>query len=269
LGEEFDRSGERVLQPGAIDRALNVLRDFQQCVKSFHVDSVSAVATGVVREARNRDAFLDRVYEHTGIRVNPITGEEEALLTGKGALNALNIGTGPFLIFDLGGGSTEFFFGSSDSPQVRSVALGAAVLNRDFLKGDPPRMGELDALSRHVDQALDATGLERKARGDYSPVVGTGGTVTTLCAMLHHIALKEISSERINGLTLENTSIEALFNRLKHMSLDERLRLSGLDRERAPVIVAGCMVVLKILQFLEASQLTVSLSDLLEGILID
>ncbi len=99
-------------------------------------------------------------------------------------------------------------------------------------------------------------------------MVGTGGTVTTLGAMLHHMDIEEISPKRMNGLTLRREQLEDLFERLKAMTFDERLKLQGLDRGRADVIPAGCAVVLRILRFFKAREMVVSLSDLLEGMVL-
>ena len=268
LGEAFDRSGKKVISPDAIDRTLNVLGGFSQSLKTFGVGSVHAVATGVVREAANRDEFLDRIYESAGIRVKTITGDEEALLTGKGVLNALNIPKGPFLIFDLGGGSTEFLSGSEGAQTVKSIPLGAAVLKQAYLKSDPPEKNEVDALSRHIDQFLAESRLEPYGMGDDFSMVGTGGTVTTLGAMLHRVSVEDIMPDRITGLTLTMAQIETLFDRIRNLSLEERLKLPGLDPGRAGVIVAGSLVVIRILHFFKSVQLMVSMSDLLEGILI-
>jgi exopolyphosphatase/guanosine-5'-triphosphate,3'-diphosphate pyrophosphatase len=98
-------------------------------------------------------------------------------------------------------------------------------------------------------------------------VVGTGGTVTTLGAMSHSVSVEDITPEVINGLTLERSQIEALFDRLRNLTFEERAKLPGLDPGRAGVIVAGSLVVIRILHFFKSVQLTVSMSDLLEGIL--
>ncbi|MBW1798534.1 MAG: hypothetical protein JRJ21_09070, partial [Deltaproteobacteria bacterium] len=236
--------------------------------KTFDVGSVHAVATGVVREAANRDEFLDRIYESTGIRVRTITGDEEALLTGKGVWNALNIPKGPFLIFDLGGGSTEFISGSEGAQTVKSIPLGAAVLKQVYLKSDPPQKEKINELSRHIDQSLEEFLPEPYVKGDNLPIVGTGGTVTTLGAMLHRVSVEDITPDRITGLILTRAQIEALFDRIRNLSLEERLKLPGLDPGRAGVIVAGSLVVIRILHFFKSVQLTVSMSDLLEGLLL-
>jgi exopolyphosphatase/guanosine-5'-triphosphate,3'-diphosphate pyrophosphatase len=267
LSEGFDRAGKRIIQPDAIDRTLDVLRGFSRSLKTFDVGSVHAVATGLFREAANRDEFLDRIYESTGIRVRTITGDEEALLTGKGVLNALDIRKKPFIIFDLGGGSTEFLSGRGGRQTVRSIPLGAGILTQAYLKADPPEKNEIHVLSTYIDQTLMESGMEEVGGGDVYLVVGTGGTVTTLGAMTHRVSVEDMTPEVINGLTLERSQIEGLFYRLRNLTLEERAKLPGLDPGRAGVIVAGSLIVIRILHFFKSVQLTVSMSDLLEGIL--
>jgi exopolyphosphatase/guanosine-5'-triphosphate,3'-diphosphate pyrophosphatase len=267
LSEGFDRAGEKTIQPNAIDRTLDALKGFSQTLKTFDVGSVHAVATGLFREAANRDEFLDRIYESTGIRVRTITGDEEALLTGKGVLNALDIRKKPFIIFDLGGGSTEFLSGRGGRQTVRSIPLGAGILTQAYLKADPPEKDEIHVLSTYIDQILTESGMREVGAGDDYLVVGTGGTVTTLGAMTHRVPVEDITPEVINGLTIERSQIEGLFYRLRNLTLEERAKLPGLDPGRAGVIVAGSLIVIRILHFFKSVQLTVSMSDLLEAIL--
>ena len=269
LAQGFDHSGKKIIQPEAIDLTLKAVEGFLRCMKMFNVHSVHAVATGVVREAANRDEFLNRIREHTGIYVRPISGDEEALLTGKGALHALDIRGRPFLVFDLGGGSTEFLFGNEGGEITRSIPLGAAILTQEYLKSDPPEETQLNALSRHIDESLKKARLEACASDDQCLIAATGGTVTALAAMTDGITLKEITPDRINGLILKRPQVEALLGKIKGLSVEKRCRLPGLDRGRAEVILAGLIIVIRILKFFESVQLTVSLSDLLEGILID
>ena len=122
-------------------------------------------------------------------------------------------------------------------------------------------------LEREVDDILNRAFPEGHPKGD-GHVVGTGGTVTTLGAMLHNIRIEEISPERMNGLKLRREQLRALFEQLKAMTFDERLKLEGLDRGRADVIPAGCAMVLRILRFFKAREMVVSLSDLLEGMVL-
>jgi len=268
LAEGLSQSEKKDIPSVAIDRTLNALKNFSGTLKRFRVHSVNAVATGVIREAPNRNKFLDRIYEETGIRVRVITGVEEAYLTAKGALQALNIHTDPFAVFDLGGGSTEFLIGSEDTKVARSVPLGAMILTKRYFGSDPPGEAEVVALSRHVDQCLLDANLIVPGARDLPLLVGTGGTVTTLAVMLHGIPLGDITADRVNGLLLKRRKIEVLFSEIRTLSLDTRLGLPGLDKGRADVILAGCLTVIRILYFFKSLQLKVSMSDLLEGILV-
>lgn len=268
LGQGFSYSEGKTIQPEAIDRTLVVLEDFLQYTRLFDVHEVHAVATGVVREATNRDEFIDLIQSRTGIHIRPITGEEEALLTGKGVLYALHVQSGPFLVFDLGGGSTEFFLNTGRRQVVRSILMGSMILKQAFLKSDPPRAKQVNALSKHIDKMLGALSLEPINSGSFLLVAGTGGTVTTLAAMLNSIYLEDIAPERINGLTMTLKQLEGLFNEIKRLPYEERLKMPGLDPDRAEVILAGCIAVIRILYFFKSLQVTVSMSDLLEGVLI-
>jgi exopolyphosphatase / guanosine-5'-triphosphate,3'-diphosphate pyrophosphatase len=268
LAEGFDHSKKRIL-PGSIDRTLKVLDDFLHDIRSLNVCSTHAIATGVVREATNRDEFLGRISEQTGIRVRLISGDEEAQLTAKGVLHALGVQNRPILIFDLGGGSTEFFLKGKDTQIVRSIPLGAMILTKGHLKSAPPKEIQVDSLSEDIDHCLNRSCPAFSGGDERLFVVGTGGTVTTLALMLHEIAPEDISAERINGLVLERQHIEILFDKMRGMTVEERSKLPGLDKGRAEIILAGSLVVIRILHFLKAVQLTVSLSDLLEGILIN
>lgn len=269
LGDNFDRSGSKAIHSCAIDRTVRVIKDFLRYLEGSDVDHVLAVATGVVRGAGNKGQFLDFIYDNTGLRVRPITGDEEAFLTGKGVLHALGVPEGPFLIFDLGGGSTEFLFGGKDAPEIRSIPIGAATLTRGHLRSDPPGEGEVSALSEYIDGSLEGARLATSRVSGKCHIVGTGGSVTTLAAMLHGVPLDEISPERMNGLVLERSDVERLFDKIRHLTFNERVRLAGLEPARAGVILAGSLVVLRVLHFLRSSRMTVCLSDLLEGILIN
>lgn len=267
LAEDFYSQGKRAIQPEATERALKALGEFASIVEKMGAENIRAVCTGVVREAENRDDFLNQIFERTGIQAHILSGEEEARLTARGVLQAFSVQGRVSMIFDLGGGSTEFIYGEGDHQEIQSLPLGAMVLTQRYLVSDPPGEEEMGALEQDVDDVLSRA-FEGHLEGD-GLVVGTGGTVTTLGAMLHHMDIEEISPKRMNGLKLRREQIEGLFERLKTMTFDERLKLQGLDRGRADVIPAGCAVVLRILQFIKAREMVVCLSDLLEGLAIE
>jgi len=175
----------------------------------------------------------------------------------------------PFLIFDLGGGSTEFVAGQIGTNEVKSLPLGTLILTQRYLPKDPPDEEGLKALAHHVDRVLKEGLPQQFHKEGNRLLVGTGGTVTTLAAMEEGISTEEISPERMNGVILRREALEALFEKMVRVTTKERLGFQGLDEGRADVIPAGAMVVIRIMHLFRAHRMTVSLSDLLEGVLID
>jgi exopolyphosphatase/guanosine-5'-triphosphate,3'-diphosphate pyrophosphatase len=199
--------------------------------------------------------------------VKTVTGEEEAFLTGLGVRQALQVNKEPFVIFDLGGGTTEFLIGVRGEIQAFSLPVGAAIYTRRFIRSDPPCAREVESLEKEISSVMQAFHLPRPSEGCL--LVGTGGTVTTLAALIHKISMDETSPERMNGLILAMTDLEDLLTKIKKMARQERVELLGLDPDRANVILAGFFIVMMIVRYFQAPELMVSLSDLLEGTLID
>jgi exopolyphosphatase/guanosine-5'-triphosphate,3'-diphosphate pyrophosphatase len=142
-------------------------------------------------------------------------------------------------------------------------------LTQQHLTCDPPEEKNLRGLEEQIAKVLgDAFASNRSGREDRL-LVGTGGTVTTLTAMIHGIETEDINPDNIHGLLLKREDLERLFHRISTTGFEERLKMTGLDPERADVIVAGAMVVGGILQFFESSSVVVSFSDILEGALIE
>jgi exopolyphosphatase/guanosine-5'-triphosphate,3'-diphosphate pyrophosphatase len=269
LAEGFDSVKNKQISPEGFDRVLRIMRDFLIEIDRFGVNHLFAVATGVLREAANQKDLIASIRDDTGIDVRVITGEREAELTAKGILYGLDLKTGPFRLFDLGGGSTEFLFQGNDSLMVKSSPLGAAVLTQKYIKVDPPKDEQIEALSLSIDTSLGNAGLEAENRKHGGPLVGTGGTVTAIAAMQYKIAPDEITPDRLNGCVIHLSDLETIFDEIRHMDLHKRMRLSGMTTGRAEVILAGVLIVIKIMNILNSTTLTVSLSDLLEGVLID
>ncbi len=266
LADSFEREGEEIIGPDASARVLEVIQGFSSLIADFNVRQVYGVATGIIRDAINRDQFLDHIYEQTHIRIGLISGEREALLSGKGALSGLNIKGGPSLVFDLGGGTTEFFYDNRGKIELKSVPLGAAALTKEFIRSDPPDQTELDSISKETAQRLKNAHIG--LAGEHV-VIGTGGSVTTLAVMFHRVPPDDITPEKVNGLSLTLPQVAACLEEMRNLNIEQRMRLPGLDPERADVIVAGALVVVGIMKYLGAFELIVSMSDLLEGLLIE
>jgi exopolyphosphatase/guanosine-5'-triphosphate,3'-diphosphate pyrophosphatase len=267
LAKNFEIDGTKSIQPEAMERTLRAIDDFVRIAKELEVKEILAVATGVVREADNQDRFLRAIESETGIKVKVISGEEEASLTGWGVLNALHLGGQSSIVFDLGGGSTEFVIEEGGERRLLSLSLGAAICTERYLNSDPPEDRQVKTLESEVSETLRRA-LGRLEIGE-KILVGTGGTVTTLAAIIHGISVDDISPQRMDGLVLTMEDLEALFQKMKRMTTLERIHLLGVDQGRADVIVAGCGIVISIMRFFKSVRIAVSISDLLEGILMD
>ncbi len=272
LAEGFGNRETACIGEAAAGRAASAVAFFEGRIREEQATLVRAVATGVVRSAKNRDAFLRGIRVRTGLAVEPVSGEVEAKLTVKGALHALPRPDRPFVLFDLGGGTTEFVRGCGirgEPTEVCSVPLGTAVLTEAFLLEDPPSRDALRALAGAADEVLE-TGFGRPAPAEGPPLlIGTGGTATTLAAMVYGIDAARITPERMNGLVLDRTELETLLDRMVRLRAEERKRLRGLDPERAEVIPAGTQAVLRIMARYGTRKVTVCLSDILDGLLIE
>ncbi len=266
-GGRSAREKQRITRQAAA-RTVEIINEFRRCMEEFHVSAAVAAATGFVRDAENREEFLDLVSQGTGMRLHPVTGEEEALLSAKGVAFALGSLPVPSIVLDLGGGSTEFVLRNGIRSMVKSTPLGAALLNRLYMGADPPASRDLARIERYVDEVLgEALSPFRRERQPWH-AAATGGTATALAAMHYGIPVEEILPEKMNGLSLTVGEIETLFKRMISCTLKERIAWSGLERERAEVLVPGSLLLLRILRFFRASRVVVCLSDLLEGMLV-
>ena len=268
LARDFEAGEARTIKGPAVDRALRCLKDFRRISEAFDLSYIQVVATGVVREAANRDDVIRIFRQETNLPVRLLTGEEEARLTGLGVSRSVDVGNRPFITFDLGGGSTEFLMAGRQSPRALSVPLGAALLTERYLVSDPPLEEEVGRAKARVIELLEQC-VVRDLGCETFLLIGTGGTVTTLAAMVHGIGADEIDPERMNGVMVEKRRVEELFSRMSRMPLGERLRIPGLDQGRAEVILGGTLAFLEILKYFDAPETMVSLSDLLEGVLFE
>jgi exopolyphosphatase/guanosine-5'-triphosphate,3'-diphosphate pyrophosphatase len=262
------------LQPEPIRRSLAVLQRFRQAAESHAATRIAVVGTSALREAKNREAFLARARREVGLEVRVVSGEEEARLTLLGVRAAVPLGGGPWLLMDIGGGSTEFLL--ADGPEVRatvSTGLGAVKLTEAHLKTDPPLPEGLAAVRDVVAARMarlrtaDLPSLAPAVPDQKLTFVGTAGTVTSLAAM--DLALDPYDPERVNGHRLTRDRVAALCRELASLPLVRRRWVPGLEPARADVIVAGAVVCLGAMEDLDLPELTVSDGGLREGILLD
>ncbi len=270
LAGYFAGSSRKVIPRNAVERLGDVLDGFLSSLKPHRTKDVFAAATGVMREAENRDRVLAALKRRNGLEVRCLSGEEEAALTSLGVVHALGLDREPRVIFDLGGGSTEVVVQGCRGRMIESLPLGASVLTNRWLFSNPPASAELEGLESEIDRVLSeaAPGLSEPGK-EAVVIAGTGGTVTALAAVLEGLTDAQINPERVNGVTVPLEGLEELLERWKTQSVYERMNYSGLDEGRSEVIVAGAMVVRSIMRHFRVDRFTACMSDLLEGMIID
>jgi exopolyphosphatase / guanosine-5'-triphosphate,3'-diphosphate pyrophosphatase len=265
LGEGVDQT--KHLSVAAMDRVVQCLSEWQALIDASHADATVAVATSAVRDAANREEFLDRVKRDAGFEVELISGEEEARRTMLGIRSGLPHGVTDVLALDIGGGSTEFILDSpGQKPNVRSIDVGVVRLCERLLHHDPPTDEE-------VSQAREWIAKETKAAvagmGNYQTAtfVGTAGTVTSLAAMAQKLPTYEPA--RIHNYRLQLNTIQDLEQTLLSRKKTDRTGLPGLEKGREEVIVAGAIIIRTVMETLGMSAVLVSDLGLREGVLID
>jgi exopolyphosphatase/guanosine-5'-triphosphate,3'-diphosphate pyrophosphatase len=268
LGKNFNKKEVRIIEPEPMSKSISVLSEFFDIARQFDIPSPIVMATGVVREARNGNTFIDLIDKKLGHYVKVITGKEESALTRKGVLSSLNLGGEPVLIFDCGGGSTEFIWTNSEYEKSISIKLGAVILTDDYLITDPPKDEEINEIINQIDSIFKVK-LEyiKKLCKETFSLVGTGGAVISVAAIIHGVSETEFD-EKLNGLIIKRKDIELLFTKIKRMPAEERLNLTGLEPGREDIVLAGTIMVIKIMDYFEKDEIMISYSDLLEGILL-
>ena len=265
LGEGVDRTGE--LAPAALARTRAALVDYEVVCRELGVEVTRLVATSATRDARNRDAFVDLVRDVLGVDPEVVTGDEEAALSFNGATRGLDPSTGPFLVVDIGGGSTEFVLGTGGPDgRVRaalSVDVGCVRLTERHLAGDPPTAGQVDAARADVDAAL------RRVRADVPvdeacTVVGLAGSVTTVAALA--LGLPAYDAERIHLSRLSAADAVRIADELLAMTRAQRRVLPVMHPGRVDVIGAGALVLSMLVLELGRADVLVSEADILDGI---
>lgn len=262
LGAGVDRW--KVLKPESIEKNVNTLLRYKEIAQSYGVNDIAAIATSAVRDASNREEFLRIVKDKTGIDVNVISGEEEAALGFIGATYSLSDGLN--VVVDIGGGSTEFIVGNgSDINILKSVDIGAVRITERFLPSDNVEGSDIIDADKYIRSMIRETINEIKDLGDFK-LVGVGGTITTLAAVDQGLVTYDI--DKVHNYVLKKDNINEAFRRFLSVSLDDRKCISGLQPERADIIVAGTLILKIIMEELGAGCIIVSEQDNLDGMLV-
>ena len=253
----------RRLAPDAIDRTLTVLREYRAAFDALGVERVRATATSAARDAENRDEFFGPATEALGVTPELLSGEDEARLSFSGATHGLRAPT-PYLVVDIGGGSTELVYGSSAPEALRSLEVGCVRVTEQWLVSDPPEPEELSNAIVTVRDELADLARELPQLREAATVIGLAGTVTTVAAIEQGLA--EYDRDRIHHFRLTHDAAEDVFRTLAIESIEERRHNPGLEPERADVIVGGAVVLVAIFRTFGFEEILVSESDILDGL---
>ena len=228
------------------------------------VTRVRMTATSAARDSTNRDEFFDAAERAIGARPELLSGDEEGALSFAGAVSDLDVSRGPFLVADIGGGSTEFVVGRDAPVGTRSVDLGCVRVTERFLASDPPAPEELANAIGVVHDALDDVTRDIPAIEDTACFVGLAGTVTTVAAV--EIGLATYDRDRIHHFELTRAAAEDVFRTLATEPRAVRVHNPGLEEARADVIVGGALILVTIMRHFEFDTCLVSEADILDGL---
>jgi exopolyphosphatase / guanosine-5'-triphosphate,3'-diphosphate pyrophosphatase len=251
LGEGVD--ARRQLLPEAVARVRNVLADYRRAIEKQDVERTLAFATSAVRDAENGEAFLGEIAWSYGFETRLLTGHEEALLTFRGVASGRAVGEGT-LVVDVGGGSTELILGGPRGVSFHeSYDLGCVRLTERF-PGDPA--GSAAFVRKTLAEGVPAEIEPSKA-------IGVAGTITQLATL--DLGLEREEADLVHGHRLSTETVAALLERLAALPVEEIRRERGMHPDRAPVIVAGAVVVLETLRYFRLDELEASERDIMHG----
>ncbi len=261
LGQGVDAA--RALHPDAIERTLTVLREYGEVCTRLGVERIRATATSAARDATNRDDFFGPATEALGVRPELLSGDEEARLSFLGATADLEA-PAPYLVVDIGGGSTEFVVGTDEPTAAISIDIGCVRVTEQFLHSDPPTPEELSGAVSVVRDHLTDVAREIPAVRDAKTMVGLAGTITTVAAVEQGLA--EYDRDKIHHFRLSRAAAEDVFRTLALEPVADRRHNPGLEEGRVDVIVGGTIVLVSILRAFEIEEVLVSEADILDGL---
>lgn len=262
LGQGVDAA--RRLDAEAMARTISVLAEYRAVMNHHGVERVRVAATSAARDAFNRDEFLALVEATVGTRAELLGGEDEARLSFRGAAAELPPARGPFLVADIGGGSTELAVGTTEPEGVTSLQVGCVRMTERFLHSDPPAPEELTNAIWSARDDLEFALQQVPALGDARQLVGLAGTVSAVAAI--DLGLATYDREMVHHAELSRAAVEDVFRTLATESHSERRHNPGLEEGRADVIVGGMVILVAIMRHFDFDSCLVSEADILDGL---
>jgi exopolyphosphatase/guanosine-5'-triphosphate,3'-diphosphate pyrophosphatase len=261
LGEGVDASRE--LAPAAVERTLEALREYGGAIGEHGAARVRATATSAARDATNRDDFFTAAADALGVLPELLSGDEEARLSFAGATTGLTDEPAPYLVVDIGGGSTEFTLGTNAPDGAVSVDVGCVRLTEQWLRSDPPAPEELSQAVSVVRDHLGDVAQALPGLRDAKTVVGLAGSITTVAAVEQGVPY---SREAVHHFRLTRAGAEEVFRTLALEPAAERRHNPGLEPGRVDTIVGGAVVLVTTMRVFEIEELLVSEDDILDGL---
>ncbi len=262
LGEGLQKTG--VISKEAMDRNIKALAEFLEIAKENEAEEITAVGTMCLRTAKNAAEFIKRAKEELGLEIKVIPGEEEARLSYLAVLSTIGKTDKNIVVFDTGGGSTEFIFGEGDKLVKKiSLNIGAVRPTEEFLLSDPVTDEEINKMLAFLKDFINQHNLEGKA--DY--LIGIGGTVTSMGAVMYKMTKYDPNKIQGSKLTLEEVNRQ--INMYASMTIEERKKIAGLQPKRADVILAGAAIVKTILEKFNKDYFIISDRGLRHGLMFD
>jgi exopolyphosphatase / guanosine-5'-triphosphate,3'-diphosphate pyrophosphatase len=260
LGQGVDETGQ--FHPDAIARTLAAVDKFAAEIAKRGVEKIRFCATSATRDATNRHLFVDGVRERLGIELEVISGDEEAALSFAGAIKDLDPANGPFLVVDIGGGSTEFVFGTATVEAARSVNIGCVRMTERHFASDPATAEQIE-LARTDIQGAIAQAAQVVPITQAKTLVAVAGTATTVAAAALNLAEYDRYAIHLSRISAQQTHEAATM--FATNSREQRLALGYMHPGRVDVIAAGSLVLSEIIKATGASEFVASESDILDG----
>lgn len=262
LGEGLLKTG--IISDEAMDRNIEALSEFMKSAEEENVKEITAVGTMCLRTAKNSDVFLKRVKDELGLIITVIPGEEEARLSYLAVLSTIGNTDQNVVVFDTGGGSTEFIFGKGTNLNNRiSLNLGAVHPTEEFLISNPVKDDELKTMQDHMMDYFGERITDKRA--DY--LIGIGGTVTSMGAVMYKMV--KYDPKIIQGSQMSLDEVKKQIKLYQNKTIEERKQIPGLQPKRADVILAGAGIINTIMKIFKIDSFTISDRGLRHGLMFD
>ena len=260
LGQGVDEN--KAFHPDAINRTLLAVKSFKEIIDRNNVDKIRFCATSATRDAMNRNLFIDGVRDILNVQVEVIPGEEEAALSFTGATYQLDQGSGPFLVVDIGGGSTEFVYGDKKVISAKSVNIGCVRMSERHLINQPPTMDQIASAIVDIDIAITQAAVSVPINSAKS-LIAIAGTATTVAAAA--LDLSKYDRDLIHLSKISADKVHKVAQMFQSMNKSEISALPYMHEGRVDVITAGSLVLSRVMAATGAVEFVASESDILDG----